>query len=36
MDGQCCTLNYYEGEINVTGAVISDKITSQATKNNPC
>lgn len=36
MDGQCCVLNYYEGEAMVIGQTVSDVITSRSTKENPC
>lgn len=36
MDGQCCTLMYYKGRVNVIGNDISDEVTDQETKTNPC
>lgn len=35
-DGQCCTLTYYEGIITIIGQNISETITNQDSKTNPC
>jgi len=36
IDGQCCTLTAYEGEISIIGQNITEKVTNQATHENPC
>jgi len=36
IDGQCCSLNSYIGQIENIGGKISDTVTNQETKNNPC
>lgn len=36
MDGQCCTLTGYAGNVNVVGNDITDEVTDQESKNNPC
>lgn len=36
IDGQCCTLTAYEGEVSIIGQNITEKVTNQATKENPC
>ncbi len=35
-NGQCCVLTAYEGEATIINQTISDLITRQETKNNPC
>lgn len=35
-NGQCCILTAYEGEATIINQTISDSITRQETKNNPC
>ncbi|MFA5029244.1 MAG: hypothetical protein WC518_00655 [Patescibacteria group bacterium] len=35
-DGQCCILKAYEGEVTIVGQTISDTITKQDSKQNPC
>ncbi|MFA4871872.1 MAG: hypothetical protein WC610_02320 [Patescibacteria group bacterium] len=35
-NGQCCVLTAYEGEAVIINQTISDSITRQETKNNPC
>lgn len=36
VDGQCCTLKAFEGQIENLGGKISENLTNQETKNNPC
>ncbi len=35
-DGQCCTQTEYQGQVNVVGQTISDKLEVQESKTNPC
>jgi hypothetical protein len=35
-DGQCCVLRAYQGDIDIIGRTISESVTRQDTKNNPC
>jgi len=36
MDGQCCTLNFYQGWVEVSGETATDTVTNQESKTNPC
>ncbi|MFA5047800.1 MAG: hypothetical protein WC516_02025 [Patescibacteria group bacterium] len=36
MDGQCCTMTGYQGEVIIIGSSITDKVNNQETKTNPC
>jgi len=36
IDGQCCVLKAYEGEVNIVGKTISDEVIRTDTKQNPC
>jgi len=36
MDGQCCTLTFYQGTIEVKGDQVIEIIENKETKNNPC
>ena len=36
MDGQCCTLTYYEGQVQIVGNNINDTVGTKETKTNPC
>jgi len=36
IDGQCCNLNSYQGEIQNIGGKITDTVTDKQSQNNPC
>jgi len=36
VDGQCCVLNAYQGEADIVGRIVSDKIINHDIMDNPC